>query len=389
MKAIIDIKPDPRLDGLDVYVVGGAVRDALLGLPCGDRDWVVVGSTPEALQARGFVAVGADFPVFLHPQTKEEFALARTERKSGRGYKGFTFYAGTDVTLEQDLARRDLTINAMAQSPDGVVVDPYGGQQDLQQSVLRHVGVAFGEDPVRILRLARFTARFTQFNVAPETMALCRQMVEQGEVDHLVPERVWQEIVRGLRAEKPARMFEVLRACGALPVIMPSLVYDEELGAQLDEVRRILSPDLPAIYALLLHRTSDRDALSRRIRATTECAQWARLLPQILTEMAQTHLAYPCDEQTVHQLLSLIEKADGFRRVDRFLDLISLAAWLRGQAAQPWISALEAAREVDAGAIASGLQGQGGPAIAQAVRQARLAAISQQMSSIPAHESNQ
>ena len=389
MKAIIDIKPDPRLDGLDGYVVGGAVRDALLGLPCGDRDWVVVGSTPEALQARGFVAVGADFPVFLHPQTKEEFALARTERKSGRGYKGFTFYAGTDVTLEQDLARRDLTINAMAQSPDGVVVDPYGGQQDLQQSVLRHVGVAFGEDPVRILRLARFTARFTQFNVAPETMALCRQMVEQGEVDHLVPERVWQEIVRGLRAEKPARMFEVLRACGALPVIMPSLVYDEELGAQLDEVRRILSPDLPAIYALLLHRTSDRDALSRRIRATTECAQWARLLPQILTEMAQTHLAYPCDEQTVHQLLSLIEKADGFRRVDRFLDLISLAAWLRGQAAQPWISALEAAREVDAGAIASGLQGQGGPAIAQAVRQARLAAISQQMSSIPAHESNQ
>ena len=190
--------PDPAVQGLQAYVVGGAVRDQMLGLPAGDRDWVVVGSTPEEMSRRGFVPVGGDFPVFLHPRTKEEYALARTERKSGRGYQGFTFYTGADVTLEQDLLRRDLTVNAMALTPDGALVDPLDGASDLKARVFRHVGEAFSEDPVRILRLARFAARFGDFTVADETMALCRGMVEDGEVDALVPERVCKEVARGM-----------------------------------------------------------------------------------------------------------------------------------------------------------------------------------------------
>ncbi|PZQ65007.1 MAG: multifunctional CCA tRNA nucleotidyl transferase/2'3'-cyclic phosphodiesterase/2'nucleotidase/phosphatase, partial [Variovorax paradoxus] len=220
---------------MEIYLVGGAVRDRLLGLPVSDRDWVVVGATPDDMVAQGFVPVGRDFPVFLHPQTHEEHALARTERKSGPGYRGFTVHTAPDVTLEQDLARRDLTINSIA-VPAGVVgaaghfdsetpalVDPYGGRGDLQQKVLRHVTDAFREDPVRILRLARFAARFHDFTVAPETMALMRGMVADGEVDALVPERVWQELARGLMEAKPSRMFEVLRACGALKVLLPEV----------------------------------------------------------------------------------------------------------------------------------------------------------------------
>ena len=218
---------------MPVFVVGGAVRDALMGLPVNDRDWVVVGSTPEAMTAEGFMPVGKDFPVFLHPQTREEYALARTERKTARGYKGFAVQASPDVSLEEDLARRDLTVNAMAlpealahAAPSewtGQIVDPYGGQPDLQNKVLRHVTEAFAEDPVRILRVARFAARFADFSVADETTALMRQMVEDGEVDHLVPERVWQELAKGMMSERPSRMFEVLRACGALRVLLPEL----------------------------------------------------------------------------------------------------------------------------------------------------------------------
>jgi tRNA nucleotidyltransferase/poly(A) polymerase len=189
---------DEAVAGLDVYVVGGAVRDGLLGLPAGDRDWVVVGATPQEMSRRGFIPVGGDFPVFLHPRSKEEYALARTERKSGRGYKGFTFYTGVDVTLEDDLRRRDLTINAIARRPDGVLVDPLNGQADIRARVLRHVGQAFAEDPVRLLRLARFAARFDAFSIAPETMALCRRLVAEGEVDARVPERVWREVAKGL-----------------------------------------------------------------------------------------------------------------------------------------------------------------------------------------------
>jgi tRNA nucleotidyltransferase (CCA-adding enzyme) len=206
-----------------IYIVGGAVRDELLGRPSADRDYVVVGATPQAMQAAGYRPVGKDFPVFLHPKTHEEYALARTERKSGHGYHGFTFHAAPDVTLEEDLARRDLTINAMAQGADGELIDPYCGQRDLQAKILRHVGPAFAEDPVRILRIARFAARFSDFSVAPETLALMRGMVASGEVDHLVAERVWQELAKGLMEDKPSRLFEVLRDCGALARLLPEV----------------------------------------------------------------------------------------------------------------------------------------------------------------------
>src|SRR3954468_23921092 len=194
---------------MQTFRVGGAVRDALLGLPVNDTDWVVVGATPDQMIAAGYLPVGRDFPVFLHPETREEYALARTERKTGRGYHGFAFQADPAVTLEEDLARRDLTINAMAQAADGTLIDPFDGRSDLQRKTLRHVTEAFREDPVRILRLARFAARFADFSVAPETLALMRAMVDEGEVDHLVPERVWQELARGLVEPKPSRMLEV------------------------------------------------------------------------------------------------------------------------------------------------------------------------------------
>ncbi len=211
-----------QCDGLKVYCVGGAVRDRLLGLPVQDHDWVVVGSTPEQMVARGFKPVGNDFPVFLHPETHEEYALARTERKVAQGYKGFTVYAAPGVTLEQDLMRRDFTINAIAQDADGNLIDPYGGQADLKAGVLRHVSDAFAEDPVRILRAARFVARFG-FSIASETLTLMRAMVVNGEVDSLVAERVWQELARGLMEQHPSRFFTTLRECGALKKILPEL----------------------------------------------------------------------------------------------------------------------------------------------------------------------
>src|SRR5574340_346543 len=207
---------------MKTYIVGGAVRDRLLGRPVTDRDYVVVGATPGDMLALGFQPVGKDFPVFLHPQTLEEYALARTERKSGRGSKGFTVYAAPEVSLEEDLRRRDLTINAMAKAPDGALVDPFGGKRDLEAGVLRHVSEAFTEDPVRILRVARFAARFG-FRVADETLELMRAMVRSGEADYLVPERVWQEVARGLMERRPSRMFGVLRECGALARIMPEI----------------------------------------------------------------------------------------------------------------------------------------------------------------------
>ena len=205
------------------YCVGGAIRDELLGLPVKDRDFVVVGATPEHMTQAGFKPVGKDFPVFLHPQTHEEYALARTERKTAKGYKGFQVYAAPDVTLEQDLSRRDFTINAIAKAADGTLTDPFDGQADMRAKVLRHVSDAFVEDPVRILRAARFLARFTDFTLAPETLQLMQQMVADGEVDALVPERVWQELARGLMEARPSRMFETLRTCGALQRIFPEL----------------------------------------------------------------------------------------------------------------------------------------------------------------------
>ena len=210
---------------MKTYLVGGAVRDALLGLPVGERDWVVTGATPEDMVAAGYRPVGKDFPVFLHASTQEEHALARTERKSGRGYQGFTFHTGLEVTLEDDLIRRDLTVNAIAQDSDGTLIDPHGGQRDLQARVLRHVSPSFAEDPVRVLRLARFATRFAPlgFTVAPETIALCRSMVEAGEIDHLVAERVWKETERALMFDTPSVFFKVLRDCGALAKLFPEL----------------------------------------------------------------------------------------------------------------------------------------------------------------------
>jgi len=251
-----------------IYTVGGAVRDELLGLPVQDRDYVVVGASPEAMLARGFKPVGKDFPVFLHPETHEEYALARTERKAGHGYKGFTFHASPEVTLEEDLARRDLTINAIAKAPGGELIDPFGGVADIQKRVLRHVGPACAEDPVRLLRVARFAARFEDFSVAPETLALMRRMVESGEADHLVAERVWQEIARGLMETAPSRLIRTLRDCGALARLLPALDrlfgvpqradYHPEIDAgehillSLDSAAR-KNFSLPVRFAVLLH----------------------------------------------------------------------------------------------------------------------------------------
>ncbi len=251
-----------------IYQVGGSVRDALLGRPVNDRDWVVVGATPEQMIGAGYRPVGADFPVFLHPETQEEFALARTERKTAAGYHGFVFHTDPGVTLEEDLARRDFTVNAMAQNADGQLIDPHGGQADLAARRFRHVSDAFAEDPVRILRLARFMARFTDFSVAPETLDLCRHMVAAGEVDALVPERVWQELSRGLMEAQPSRMFETLRACGALRRLLPEVHalwgvpqradYHPEVDTGvhlmmvLDASARLDAP-LPARFACLMH----------------------------------------------------------------------------------------------------------------------------------------
>lgn len=276
---------DPGVAGLRVYIVGGAVRDDLLGLPAGDRDWVVVGATPEDMARRGFIPVGGDFPVFLHPRTKEEYALARTERKSGRGYKGFTFYTGADVTLEQDLQRRDLTVNAIARTPQGELVDPLDGVADVRARVLRHVGEAFAEDPVRILRLGRFAARFGDFSIAPETMQLCRRMVEAGEADALVPERVWKEVSRGLMAQAPSRMLDVLARAGALARVMPELHDDTAVRAEIDRAAAAGLP-LAGRYALLCRHTPERDALGRRLRAPVECMDQARLLPLAVDALA-------------------------------------------------------------------------------------------------------
>lgn len=344
---------------LDCYEVGGAVRDALLGRPVSDRDWVVVGATPERMTALGFQPVGRDFPVFLHPVTHEEYALARTERKSGRGYRGFVVQCAPDVTLEEDLRRRDLTINAMARARDGRLVDPWGGVQDLHAGVLRHVSEAFAEDPVRILRVARFAARFHGFSIAPVTESLMRAMVAAGEVDALVPERVWQELARGLMEPAPSRMIAVLHDCGALGRLLPEL--DEHWGASLARTvdaaaRRGLG--LEERFAVLLHPMAP-DAVARtcaRLRAPRDCRDLARLAADEHPRVAR---ALDLD---AGQSLALLERCDAIRKPDRFERLLQVCelAQAHGQAgADPWApacrlrEALRQARAVDAGAIAA------------------------------------
>ena len=403
---------------MKVFLVGGAVRDALLGLSGFDRDWLVVGSTPEEMVSLGYQTVGKDFPVFLHPDTREEYALARTERKTARGYKGFSVYAAPDVTLEEDLARRDLTINAIAQDPlTGQIFDPYGGRQDLSHKVLRHVTAAFREDPVRILRIARFAARFPDFSLATETLALMRAMVDEGEVDALVSERVWQEMARGLMGKQPSRMLQVLRACGALQRLLPEVdrLYGVPQRAQyhpeidtgihlemvLDQSARC-DATLEVRFACLCHDlgkgTTPADILPRHIgheqrsvkllqsicerwRVPVECKELAEVVAR---EHGNIHQSL---EFGAEALLRLLVRCDALRRPARFAQaLVACECDARGRLGfteKPYpqrprlLKAFEAAQSVDSAAIsAQALQeGVTGVAIGKRLDVAREAAI--------------
>ena len=403
---------------MKAYVVGGAVRDRLLGLPVNDHDWVVVGSTPEAMVAAGFTPVGRDFPVFLHPQTHEEYALARTERKSGRGYQGFVVLASPEVTLEEDLARRDLTINAIAEDPaTGVLVDPFHGRRDIDHRVLRHVGPAFVEDPVRLLRLARLAARLADFSVAPETEALLAQMVTDGEVDHLVPERVWQELSRGLMEAHPERLFAVLRGCGALARLLPEVDRlwgvpqpaehhpEIDTGVHLMMVLGIaarLQAPLAVRYACLCHdlgkgTTPAADwprhighearsvtlarAVSERWKVPADCRE---LADTVAREHGNIHRSGDFNPQA---LMRLFERCDALRRPQRFHDaLLACECDARGRlgladAPYPQRPRLAAALAAALAAPVQGIaeqataQGLAGPAIGERIREARVAAI--------------
>lgn len=395
-----------------IYCVGGAVRDRLLGLAVQDHDWVVVGSTPEAMVEQGFQPVGKDFPVFLHPQTHEEYALARTERKTARGYKGFAVYAAPDVTLEQDLLRRDFTINAIAQDIDGNLIDPYNGVADLRAGILRHVSAAFSEDPVRILRAARFAARFG-FSIAPETMSLMRDMAANGEVDALVAERVWQELARGLMEKKPSRFFETLRSCGALVKILPEV--DALFGVPQPEkhhpeidcgIHTMLVVDDAALrdyplevrFAALTHDlgkgTTPGDILprhighelrgvelvkklSQRLRVPGECRDLALLAARYHGDI------HRADELRAETVIRLFQSTDAWRRPERFTHLLqACAADARGRTghenddypqADYLLGLLAAARAVDAGEIAG--QCADSSAIPAAIKRARVLAI--------------
>jgi tRNA nucleotidyltransferase (CCA-adding enzyme) len=366
---------------MKTYVVGGAVRDELLGLPVQDRDHVVVGSSPDEMIRRGFRPVGADFPVFLHPKTQEEYALARTERKTGPGYKGFAFHAAPDVTLEDDLRRRDLTINAMARGEDGTLVDPHGGAADLKAGILRHVSEAFAEDPVRILRVARFAARFG-FTVATETMRLMERMVGAGEADALVPERVWQELARGLMEGNPSRMLAVLRECGALARVLPELdttfsdpQIPERLARRL-ELAASRGYALPVRFAALVLDVDGEGAarLSERVNAPGDCRELARLA--ILERDVLMH-GTELDAETA---LAVIERSDGVRRPERLERLLEVAECDAGCEDPPRFAprlalmrALQAVRRVDAGRVAR----ENPQDIPGALRRARLMAIAE------------
>ncbi len=368
---------------MKTYVVGGWVRDRLLerdgrarATPGGDRDWVVVGATPDELLAMGYTPVGRDFPVFLHPATREEYALARTERKTAPGYRGFVVHAAPDVTLEQDLQRRDLTINAIAQDPDGGLIDPFGGQEDLRRRLLRHVGPAFVEDPVRILRLARFAARFADFSIAPETASLLRAMVQAGEVDALVPERVWQELARGLMEDHPARMIEVLDACGALARLAPGMGFGADVRAALER-SALARLDLPARFAVLASGAPVRTALDdwlSKLRCDADSAQLAQLLHELRGGLK--------DASDPARMAALLERADVARRAPRFAQLLRAADVLDGIDVAAWGKAAGAFTGVDAGAIAR----HAGPdprAIARAVSDARREAVAAQRKGHP------
>jgi tRNA nucleotidyltransferase (CCA-adding enzyme) len=403
---------------MQIYVVGGAVRDALLGLPVQDRDWVVVGATPEQMVAQGFRPVGKDFPVFLHPETQEEYALARTERKTAPGYHGFVFHTDPSVRLEDDLVRRDLTINAIARADDGTLIDPFGGQNDLRNKIFRHVSDAFAEDPVRILRLARFAARLPEFTIAPETLALMRSMVERGEVDALVPERVWQEFSRGLMESTPSRMLAVLRDCGALARLMPELdvlwgvpqppLHHPEVDTG---VHMMLVIDyaaergfpLPVRFAALMHDLGKgvtpsatwpahhgheslglpliKD-LCERLKVPNDCRQLAVLTAREHGNVSRAQIL------RANTIVTLFERCDAFRKPQRFQDmLLASECDFRGRGGadddfrtRPYpqgphlLEALAAARAVDAGEVARRFV-DNPKGIADAVHGARVSAV--------------
>jgi tRNA nucleotidyltransferase (CCA-adding enzyme) len=354
---------------MQVYLVGGAVRDELLGRQPAERDWVVVGASAEQMQRLGFRPVGRDFPVFLHPDTNEEYALARVERKTAPGYRGFETRAAPEVTLEQDLQRRDLTINAMARSETGLLIDPYGGRADLDARLLRHVSPAFVEDPVRILRVARFAARFASlgFHVAPETQALMRAMVENGEIAALVPERVWREMERALAESAPEAFFDTLQACGALHAILPELEWLASDRTAL-RVAVTLSPLVSVRLAALLAGAGPERvrACCQRLRVPTPARDLALLCARLAPRVAQaTRLDAPA-------LLELLESADALRRPERFSELL-LACEARSdrQAETAW---LQRARSAAAGVALprEQLDALDGPGIARVLRAARL-----------------
>ena len=407
---------------MKIYAVGGAVRDELLGLPVKDRDYVVVGASPEQMVAQGFRPVGKDFPVFLHPKTHEEYALARTERKTARGYKGFQVYAAPEVTLEQDLARRDLTINAIARDEDGNLIDPYGGKADLEAGILRHVSPAFVEDPVRILRVARFCARFPQFNVAPETLALMREMVANGEVDALVPERVWQELAKGLMEATPSRMVLALRECGALAKILPEIEClfgvpqppkhhpEVDTGVHVMMVVDYSAAQnypLPVRFAALTHDlgkgTTSADilprhigheersvnlvkALCKRIKVPNDSRDLALIVARFHGKMHRV------EEMRPDTVMRLLQDTDAIRQPERFESfLLTCECDSRGRTgfesrpfpqADKLRRALRAAQLVDAGAIAAGHFTPEG--IRDAVYEARLEAVKQAVLSFTA-----
>ena len=401
---------------MEIYLVGGAVRDRLLGRPASDRDYVVVGATPQQLAERGYKPVGKDFPVFLHPQSGEEYALARTERKSGRGYAGFTFDTSATVTLEDDLRRRDLTINAMAEDESGRLVDPFGGARDLDARLLRHVSEAFVEDPVRLLRVARFAARYAPlgFKLAPETQALLHAMVDNGEVDHLVPERVWAETSRALTEPQPSAFLRVLRDCGALARLFPEIdalygvpqraEYHPEIDTGVhtemvvDMAARLAPGDALVGWCALVHdlgkALTPADQLPRHVGHETNGVEPIRQLaaryrpPAEFVELAvlccRLHLsAHRAFELRPATVVELFEQLDGFRKKDRVRQfLLVCSADKRGrlglnEAPYPqadWLrAAFAAAAAIEAKPFVE--RGLTGPAVGEAVRRARIAAV--------------
>lgn len=356
---------------MKTYLVGGAVRDKLLGLPVKEKDWVVVNSTPDELLNQGYLPVGKDFPVFIHPDTKEETALARRERKTGKGYRGFDCYVGREVTLEEDLSRRDLTINAIAEDSEGQLIDPFKGQDDLKSKLLRHVSPAFVEDPLRVLRIARFAAKLPDFRVAPETLALLKTMVKQGELAELTAERVWQEFYKALQQSSPIRFFEVLKDCGALDVLFPALAK-QDLSAAFTKTED------PLIRFALVGAHLSAQALKNF------CEQY--VVPNQFRELAMLIVKYQGAYQNVEQasakaLLEFLQQVDAFRRPERFETfLTTMGLYFSNQTALRLRIALNAAQSVSVKNLLD--QQVTGSDIGRALFEERVRAIEQQVDSI-------